>query len=167
MSEHHHPIGAQGLSRKHRDRDDAQQLCSLQRPSAKRSATDVNNSGEQQVEIDIDETALHACDDCGFRVHQWPRLLHVLSLREDCLALHAAYPEENFFLEWLAAKKLLEAAERPALLGYVAELLELYLIGHATSSYRRDWHNCGAEFWVQRRCSDQSMDFHWDKDGRS
>ena len=128
----------------------------------KRKAPKGDLEDEHEIELTIDETALQACERCGFRVQQWPSLLPVVGLRGDCLAIHATYPEENFYLTWRAAEKLLAATERPALLGYVAELLEFYLDGHEDSMVER--RRCGAEFWVQRRGVGHGIDFLWDKD---
>lgn len=123
--------------------------------------------GEEQ-ELEIDETAQDACDLCDFRVRQWPHPLPVLNLYDDCIALHAAHPEENFYLSWRAAQRLLAAATRPALLGYVAELCEFWLDSieptATASGYRLDRARCGAEFWVQRRAAGEDITFHWDKD---
>lgn len=114
---------------------------------------------ERTVEVCIDETALQACDACGFVAKAWPDTLpRVLCLRADVEALHAAHPERNFFLTWRAAQRLLAAAERPSLLGYIAEILEHYLPPPA------DRERSGAEFWVQRRGAGEGIAFHWDKD---
>ena len=127
-----------------------------QRPRAARPEDDADA-------VDLDQTSLTVCDEIGFAMKQWPHALpRTLALRADCLALHARHPEQNFFLAWPEAQALLAAAERPALLSYVAELLEHFL--RALDPQTVDRSRCGAEFWVQRRCAGQGINFHFDKD---
>eukprot|EP00966_Prymnesium_polylepis_P274904 6351963-Prymnesium_polylepis.1 len=122
-------------------------------------------------EVSIDETAFEACDAVGFCATQWPVLLpHLLRLKDDALALHAAHPEENFYLRWPQARELLahgrdQATQpAPALLRYVAEVLDFYLDQVEAEGGAIDRSRCGAEFWVQRRAAGQGLPFHWDKD---
>ena len=120
-----------------------------------------------EEEVTLDEVAIHACDYSRLLVEQHPRLLAVSHLQSDCLLLSKEHPETNFLLPWKQAKDLLAAGanDRPALLTYVAEVLESFLermTDGGDSSVRRD--KCAAEFWTQRRRAGQSINWHWDKD---
>ena len=116
----------------------------------------------KEIELTIDESALQACDAVGFRAQQWPcHLPALVRLKDDCEALHATHPEENFYLQWPRAKALLAARRRPALLGYVAEVLDFYLDEVEGEGMPIERRRCGAEFWVQRRAAGQGITFHW------
>ncbi|KAL1502995.1 hypothetical protein AB1Y20_011065 [Prymnesium parvum] len=120
---------------------------------------------QRSFKLTLDESAFLACDAAGFQAQQWPHPLKgVLRLKDDCTRLSAAHPEENFFLPWREAAALLAARRRPALLGYVAELLDFYLDQLASGGMRLARRRCGAEFWVQRRAAREDIPFHWDKD---
>jgi len=118
--------------------------------------------GRSEQEVSVDESALRACNETPFRARQLPYEVPHDALRQDSSALHRAHPEKSFFLSWPEAKALLATEERPALLGYVAEVLDHYLRTLRSKGLRRA--RCGAEFWVQQRSAGQGINFHWDKD---
>ena len=124
-----------------------------------------DDEGEEQ-ELEIDEAAVSACDTCGILVEQHPHLLSVDHLRADCLTLAKEQPEANFLLPWESAQSLLSRRDetRPALLGYVAEVLEQYVDKALEAGCELQRENCAAEYWVQRRQPGEGINWHWDKD---